>query len=403
MIKVLALACAVALGASCAHAAPGWTAAYTLPAFSPADAVRYHENHDYAGRTVREVIRLNASGQRLRIKFTNETGDEAVTLGDAHIALAGPRGDPVPGSDHQLSFGGATGVTAPAGAPIYADPVDLPTQAFGDLVVSLYFPAAGPVHLGGHLAKVEVVPGDATAAPILKGAEHETGPSFVSRIDVTAAHPTKVLVTVGDSITEGGGATVGAHMSWPEQFARRLAASRYGRDWSLVNAGISGNRILHDNAGPNLLARFDRDVLDVPGVAAVILLEGINDIGNSRPDAPGDQVTADALIASLKQVIARAHAHGVRIYGATITPFEGAFYYTVQGEATRQAVNAWIRTGGAYDGVIDFEAVARDPLHPTRLSPALDSRDHLHPGDAGYAIMAGAVPFDILAEPLAKR
>jgi lysophospholipase L1-like esterase len=388
-----------------AQAATPWIAGYTLPAFSPADTKQWKQAHDYAGQTVREVVRLNTGGARLRLKFTNETSDTPVQVGRVHVALAGPDGAPIPGSDREVTFGGRQGLLVPAGAPAYSDPVALPAKAFADLIVSTYFPGPGPVHLGGHLADLQVVPGDATERPALANAVRESGPAFVSRIDVEPDHPRHLLVAVGDSITEGAQSTPGAHMSWPEQFARRVAASPRGATWSVVNAGISGNRILHDSAGPNLLARFDRDVLDLPGATAVIVLEGINDIGNATdPHRSNEAVSAEDLIAALKQVIARAHAHGLRIYGGTILPYAGASYYSPKGEAIRQAVNAWIRASHAFDAVIDFDAAIRDPADPARMAAAFDSGDHLHPRDPGYARMAAIVDLELLAAaPQATR
>lgn len=399
-----ALALAALLAAAPAAQAASWVSGYTLPAFSPADTRQWKQERDYAGQTIRELIRLNTGGARLRLKFTNETGQTAVQVGRVHIALAGPDGALIPGSDHEVTFGGHQGLLVPDGAPAYSDPVALPVKAFGDVVVSTYFPAPGPVHLGGHLADLNVAPGDATETPVMAGAVRESGPAFVSRIDVEPDHPRHLLVAVGNSITEGAMSTPGAHMSWPDQFARRLAASPQGAgsgaSWSVVNEGISGNRVLRDGAGPNLLARFDRDVLDLPGVSAVIVLEGINDIGHAAtPEGVNEQVSAEELIGGLKQVIARAHARGLRIYGGTILPFQGAAYYSAKGETTRQAVNAWIRTSHAFDAVIDFDAVTRDPANPARVAPDVDSGDHLHPRDAGYTRMAGAVDLGLLASP----
>ncbi len=383
--------------APAAHAAP-WVAGYTLPAFSPADTRQWRQERDYAGQTVRQTIRLNTAGARLRLKFTNETGQAQVAIGRVHIALAGPDGAPIPGTDREVTFGGRHGLRVPAGAPAYSDPVALPVKAFGDVVVSTFFPGPGPVHLGGHLADLQVAPGDATETPVMAGAVRESGPAFVSRIDVEPDHARQVLVAVGDSITEGALSTPGAHMSWPEQFARRLASSPQGAGWVVVNQGVSGNRILHDSAGPNLLSRFDRDVLDLPGVSAVVVLEGINDLGRAAtPEGADEQVSAEDLIAGLQQLVARAHARGLRIYGGTILPYQGAAYYSAKGEATRQAVNAWIRTSHAFDAVIDFDAAIRDPADPARMAPAFDSGDHLHPRDPGYARMAETVDLKLLA------
>jgi lysophospholipase L1-like esterase len=210
---------------------------------------------------------------------------------------------------------------------------------------------------------------------------------LLARVEVTAPAGTAAVVTIGDSITDGARSTADTNSRWPDQLARRLAA-RKGAGAAVLNAGISGNRVLGDGAGVSALARFDRDVLMQTGVTHVVVLEGINDIGIARNNP---SPSAEDLIAGHKQLIARAHARGLKIYGATLTPFEGAPYYTAEGEAKRQALNTWIRSSGAYDGVIDFDMITRDPAAPTRFLPAYDSGDHLHPGDAGYKAMGDAV------------
>jgi lysophospholipase L1-like esterase len=214
---------------------------------------------------------------------------------------------------------------------------------------------------------------------------------LASAVEV-ATRSGQVLVAFGDSITEGAGASDAARTSWPAQAAASLAARRDARCWTIVNAGISGNRLLHDGRGPNALARFDRDVLAMPGVTHVVLLEGINDIGASK-DSPAQAVTADQVIAAYRQLIDRAHARGLKVLGGTLLPFVGAAYQDAAGEAKRVAVNQWIRTAGAFDGVIDFDAATRDPAHRERLVAGFEIGDHLHPNDAGYAAMARvAVP-----------
>jgi lysophospholipase L1-like esterase len=210
---------------------------------------------------------------------------------------------------------------------------------------------------------------------------------LLARVEVVARENTVAVVAFGDSITDGARTTVDSNNRWPDHLARRLAA-RGGAGVAVLNAGISGNRVLGDGAGLSALARFDKDVLMQTGVTHVVVMEGINDIGIARSNA---SPTADDLIAAQRQLIARAKARGLRIYGATLTPFEGAAYFTPEGEAKRQAVNQWIRTSKEYDGVIDFDMVTRDPAAPTKILPAYDSGDHLHPGDAGYKAMGEAV------------
>jgi lysophospholipase L1-like esterase len=211
---------------------------------------------------------------------------------------------------------------------------------------------------------------------------------LLARLEVAAPSRTGSIVAFGDSITDGARSTVDMNARWPDVLARRLAAQRGNGTTAVVNAGISGNRVLGDGAGVSALARFDRDVLMQTGATHVIVMEGINDIGQARSNP---SPTAADLIAGHKQLIERAHARGLKIIGATLTPFEGAAYFTAEGETKRQALNEWIRKSGAYDGVIDFDQVTRDPAMPSRLNPLYDSGDHLHPADAGYKAMGDAV------------
>jgi lysophospholipase L1-like esterase len=396
--KKLGLSAAVAaltLTAAPAFAADQpWIAAWTSPTF-PAIPVKIAKDvRAYVDQTVRQVLRVETDGTRLRVKLTNELGTTEIKVGAVHVALSDAEGVVDPATDRVLTFSGSRDALLRPGAPLYSDPVEMKVPAFTHVAVSIWYPeAATPA---AHLSNVLISgPGDVGAQAVMPDARQARAPAIASEIDVQGGHARHVLVAVGDSITEGAGSTPGADKGWPEQFAVRLAAEPAGRCWSVVNAGISGNRILHDGAGPNLLARFDRDVLDTPGVADVVLLEGINDIGWG--DRPDNLASADELIAAYKQLILRAHARGLKIYAGTLTPFEGAVYYTASGEAKRRAVNDWIRHSGAFDGVIEFESAVWDPAHPTRYLAAAEHGDHLHPSDEGYRRMAEAVnlkPFE---------
>jgi lysophospholipase L1-like esterase len=271
-----------------------------------------------------------------------------------------------------------------------------------DYAISVYYPQTSTPP--AHAQMAYVAPGDQTGNRVLRGAVRKRVPAIVARIDVAARPGARTLVAFGDSITEGAASTPEAYMSWPDQLSRLLAGTRGGRCWSIVNAGISGNRLLHDGRGPNALARFDRDVLSVPGVRTLVLLEGINDIGASaQPEHRDQAVTADAIIGAYREMIARARARGIHVLGGTLLPFDGAAYYTAEGEAKRQTVNAWIRTSGEFDGVIDFDSAMRDPAHPSHLTPAAGSTDSLHPHDAGYAIMARAAAAKLSANACSAR
>jgi lysophospholipase L1-like esterase len=381
---VAALACA----SSPALAGQPWIAAWTSPTF-PAIPVKIAKDvRAYVDQTVRQVLRVETDGTRLRVKLTNELGTTEIKVGTVHVALSDPKGVIDPKTDHVLTFSGAREAVLRPGAALYSDPVDFKVPAFSKLAISVWYPeAATPA---AHLANVLISgPGDVGAQAVMPEAREARAPALASEVEVQGSTATKVLVAVGDSITEGAASTPGADKDWPSQFALRLAAAPGGRCWSVVNEGISGNRILHDGAGPNLLARFDRDVLDVPGVKDVVLLEGINDIGWG--DRPDNLASADELIAAYKQLIERAHERGLKIYAGTLTPFAGAVYYTPSGEEKREKVNAWIRTSGAFDGVIEFEPAVKDPAHPTRYLAIAEHGDHLHPNDEGYRRMAAAV------------
>jgi lysophospholipase L1-like esterase len=220
--------------------------------------------------------------------------------------------------------------------------------------------------------------------------------ALISEVDIVSSSAKRVVVTLGDSITEGFGSTVNEFRGWPDRLAERLAENRATRDWSVVNAGINSNRLLHDGPGAGAMARFDRDVLSVPGVAAVILMEGINDIGYSTT-VPPEAVTAGDIIAAYEQLVQRAHARGIAVFGATLMPYEGAHYYAPAGEQIRRIVNDWIRSSGGFDGVIDFDAALRDPASPAQVNPSLQRGDHLHPNDSGYAAMADAVDLKLFS------
>jgi lysophospholipase L1-like esterase len=268
-------------------------------------------------------------------------------------------------------------------------------HALDRLAVSVFVPGRA----SGTRSRWTYVPsaaGDQTAAASLPGVRLVRAPVYVTLVEVDAPR-TSVVVTLGDSITEGDGSTGNAFHSWPDRLAERLAALPGPEHWAVVNAGISGNRVLRDGAGPDALARLDRDVLSVPGAKVVILLEGINDIGRGfSPTGAREPVTAEALEAGYRQIIERAHEHGIRVIGATLTPYRGAGYASDEGEAVREAVNTWIKTSGAFDGVLDFAAVVADPNDPLSFAPAFNDRDHLHPNDAGYEAIAKAIDLSVI-------
>jgi lysophospholipase L1-like esterase len=396
---MLTAAAAVALlSAAPAARADGWIASW-----GASDVFPVGQEINY--QTLRQVVRLSAGGKRLRVRFSNETGHYPLVIGAAHIAkpaAGAPIGTIDAATDHALTFGGLGGITIPPGAAALSDPVEIDLAPLSRLAISLFVPRwTGPsvIHLDGVATTQISGDGDYTTAAAIPSGKTSTSRFFIDEVDVEASGQPAVVVTLGDSITDGYRSEVDGNHRWPDRLAERLAARSNAEPVGVLNAGVSGNRILHDHPeemfGPSALARLDRDVLAVPGVRWVVLMEGINDIGHSTSaDLPEQDVSADEIIAGIKQIIVRVHDRGLKIYGATLTPYEGTVfhgYYQPAGEAKREAVNAWIRRGGYFDGVIDFDAVVRDPDHPSRIRPDYDVGDHLHPNDAGYRAMGDAV------------
>ena len=360
----------------------------------------------FQDQTLRQIVHIGLGGDRLRVRLSNAFGTAPLSIDAASLAIQDSGAAVLPGTLRALTFGGETSVTIQAGARVLSDPVALSVDDEENLAVSLYLAAdSGPPtrHDLAHQTSYISDPGDFTGDEDMPVAETTTSWFFLGGIEVVAHRESRAVVTLGDSITEGFASSVDGNARYPDALARRLL-DRFGGapKVTVLNAGISGNRVLTDVFGPNAQARLDRDVLTQSGVRHVILLEGINDIG--IPDLPPifglppevlRVVSAEEIIAGMKQIIARARALGLKIYGGTILPFETAIYFTEAGEEKRQAVNAWIRTSGAFDAVIDFDAAIRDPDNPRRMLPAFDSGDNLHPNDAGYQAMADAVDLSL--------
>lgn len=348
----------------------------------------------FNNQTVRMIVRSSLGGRRVRVQLSNAYGTGPLRIGAAHIALRENESSIVMGSDRALAFSGKASFTIPPGAEIVSDPVDLEVPKLADLAVSLYVAGEAPSptnHLTGLHTTYISKEGDFTAAPAIAEATTRQSWYWLSGVDVLAPADSALIVAFGDSITDGATSTPDTDRSWPSVLAQRLAANPATAHLAIVNQGISGNRVLGDGAGVSALARFDRDVLSQPGAKWLIVMEGINDIGIGARGGPQGTVTAEDLIAAHKQLIERSHLHGIKVIGATLTPYQGASYYSEEGEAIRQALNQWIRTGKAYDAVLDFDAVTQDPENPKQIRPAYNIRDHLHPNDAGYKAMADAV------------
>jgi lysophospholipase L1-like esterase len=401
-IAVIGLMLATGAQAADLHWARSWGASPQAPV---AGLGPLFVSPTFKDQTLRQMVRLSGGGKQVRIRFTNEFGTTPLAIGAAHVALAASGGAIQPGSDHVVTFAGKPTATIAPGAPLVSDPIDMPVPALSKLAISLYLPGqvdACTCH-GTSVEPGFTAPGDATAAPVMPAGPPLASRALISAVEVGSDGPAETIVMFGDSITDGVGATPGADRRWPDQLAERLI-KRGGPAVYVSNQGISGNRVLNDGFGASALARFDRDVLATPGLTYVVVFEGINDIGISfapRTDTGplagfvkafgGPPITADDIIAGYRQLIARAHARGVKIYAATITPYGGAATAVAAGEAARQAVNAWIRTSGAFDGVIDFDAVWRDPAKPDQIREGWHAGDHLHGSDAGYKALADSI------------
>src|SRR3954471_2811705 len=355
----------------------------------------------FSNQTVRMILRTSIGGRRARLKLSNAFGSTPVLVGAAHLAKRGTGSAIVAGTDRTLTFAGKASFTMMPGVVAVSDPVDIDVPAVGDLAVSLYLPTeTGPptAHATALHTTYVSTEGDFTAQSEFPLAGTTQQYYWLSSVEVDAPADAGAIVAFGDSITDGARSTPDTNNSWPALLAARLGANKATANISVVNEGIGGNRLFTDSAGVagvGALARLDRDVFSHPGVKWLMILEGINDIGALASATPATPITKDDLIWVLQQVIDRAHAEGIKVIGCTLTPYEGAGYARENGEAIRSAVNDWIRTSGAFDAVVDFEAATRDPNNPKRFKTEFDPGDHLHPNDAGYKAMADAIDLSI--------
>jgi lysophospholipase L1-like esterase len=405
------LTAAPAGGASAAGTEPWITtwAATPAPRWAEELPAPFNVPEVLEGQTVRQVARISVGGDQVRIVLSNEFGARPVTIGSATVALSAG-GDTVdPATVKPVTFSGQTSAVIPPGAPLVSDPVDLAVKPLSSVVVSFYLPkktGITSVHWDGAQTTYVSGTGDKTKDADFKPESTDKSRLFLSRILTTAKPDSNAIVFFGDSITDGACSTVDTNNRWPDHIAERLQAEGHP-DVAVVNEAYSGDRVLTNGMGTNALSRFDMSVLSHPRVSTVVMMMGINDIGWPGKDAitPSDpEPTAEDVIAGYKQIIQRAHDHGIRFVGVTLTPFIDTFkglptsgYYTPEKEKIREAVNDWIRANKTAEGLIDFDKLLEDPNNPKHINPAYDCGDHLHPNDAGYQAMAKAVDLSVLA------
>ena len=379
-----------------------WAASQQLP--EPQNSLA---SEDLRDATLRQIVHLSIGGGSLRVHLSNAFGTVPLHLASVHVALPVSASSALidPTTDRALTFQGSPDVTIPAGAEFISDPLPYSVAPLSNLAISIHYgdPPASQTGHPGSRATSYLAHGDLVSSRDLPDAKRTDHWYQLAGIDVIAASHAASIVVLGDSITDGHGATTNGNDRWTDVLARRLQAAPDSRNIGVLNQGIGGNHLLTDGLGPNALARFDRDVLAQAGVRYLIVLEGVNDLGGLTRTAEVSPAAHAAfvvrILATYQQIITRAHTHGIEVIGATILPYLGSAYYhpSAANEADRQTVNEWIRAHGHFDAVIDFDTVTRDPAHPGRLLPSFDSGDHLHPSPAGYAAMVGCIPLSLFA------
>lgn len=404
LARLCALAAATALiaGAATAAAKPHWVGTWSTPQQVP-EPNNALPAHSLDNATLRQLVRTSIGGSAFRIRVSNVFGTAPLRIDSVHVARAiatnSSRVDPA--SDRAVTFSGQSDIIVPAGAEYLSDPIAMRLAPLTTLAVSMHFPEQPAAQTGhpGSRATSYLMPGDHVADAELTGATKVEHWYFLTEVDAAEAPQSSAVAVVGDSITDGHGVPTDSNQRWTDVLAQRLVAAH--RDVGVLNLGIGGNRILLDGLGPNAIARFDRDVIDRPGVKYLIVLEGVNDLGTSTHDHPisaeEHRALVQHIVAGYAQMIARAHDHGIKAIGATIMPYAGSGYYHPDSanEADRQAINAWIRMPGHFDAVINFDKLMRDPKRPAYLRSDYDLGDGLHPSVKGYQAMGDAVPLSL--------
>jgi lysophospholipase L1-like esterase len=395
---------AQAAGADSGNGNEHWVGTWGNALHQPDLGVPGLANTGFNNQTLRQIVHISVGGPRVRVQLST-IGAGSVTIGAAHIAVRGTGASIMPSSDRTLTFGGAGSITIPAGALVLSDPVDLSVPDLSDLAVSIFVPGnTGPAawHFEGRQTSFISPSGDFTGSILMPVSSTTLSRFWLAGVEVRASKQTGAIVAIGDSITDGTQSTADANTRWTDDLAKRLLAQPGIHGMGVLNEGIIGNRLLHDSLGPNALARLDRDVVALTGVTHVIVQMGMNDVFSGPTLNPLEDVTVEQVIQGYRQLIQRAHAKGLKIFGCTLTPLKGFFVpgtpfpvYTDARDGTRRALNVWIRTSGEYDGVIDFDRVLADPTSPSQILALYDSGDHGHPNDAGYAALANAIDLSL--------
>ena len=405
-LRTATILAATALAFTAAPSQAKWVATWTAAPHPPLGTTGPFAAADYDNVTLSMVMRVTQGGDRLRVRFSNRYGQHPLKIGAARVFRIDDAGKEIPGTSRTLTFSGDAGATIPVGAPFTSDPVALKTPDLSRLRVEFYLPeATGPCtcHLTGD-DELDVSPPGNFVGKAFTPADTKQFRAFLSGIDVDSANTLGTIVAYGDSITDGVGASAGKNTRWPDILADRLHAA--GKEWAVANEAISGNRVLSPGMGESALTRFDSDVLSLPNVKYMLVYEGVNDLGMQwgpkRTGGPGpipglanSPIDADQMIAGYKQLIARAHLHGIKVIGSPIGPYKGASYWSPEGEAAREKINDWIVHSGAFDGVIRLDTAFADPADPQKIREGYHFGDHLHGNDAGYKAAADSIPLGL--------